>query len=221
MIQKRRDHYRDCIQSFIDETTRLEQLYSPLHESFAKGVGTIKRLRFSVARNVDLKTWIDKGKLLFDLRMESNLRGHDALREVVKKDLYRAWGAGDVEAVSTAMATFIAQNGHEIFKLRPPSIKSNVEIAAWKQQVAAWIYSTDHISLSYSMTYDNVPIERLSPGTRGIVLLLLYLVIDTEDKRPLIIDQPEENLDPRSVYEELVGHFREARKAPAGHHRYT
>jgi energy-coupling factor transporter ATP-binding protein EcfA2 len=55
-------------------------------------------------------------------------------------------------------------------------------------------------------------IEHLSPGTRGIVLLLLYLVIDKHDRRPLIIDQPEENLDPKSVFEELVPHFREARK---------
>jgi len=56
-----------------------------------------------------------------------------------------------------------------------------------------------------------VPITQLSPGTRGIVLLLLYLSLDLEDARPLIIDQPEENLDPKSVYTELVTLFREAR----------
>ena len=33
----------------------------------------------------------------------------------------------------------------------------------------------------------------------------------SKDQRPLIIDQPEENLDPNSVFEELVPHFREAR----------
>ena len=54
-------------------------------------------------------------------------------------------------------------------------------------------------------------IERLSPGTRGIVLLLLYLAIDRDDHRPLIIDQPEENLDPKSIFEELVARFRQAK----------
>jgi energy-coupling factor transporter ATP-binding protein EcfA2 len=39
-------------------------------------------------------------------------------------------------------------------------------------------------------------------------LLLLYLSIDIEDMRPLIIDQPEENLDPQSVFQELVQRFR-------------
>ena len=55
-------------------------------------------------------------------------------------------------------------------------------------------------------------IEQLSPGTRGIVLLLLYLAVDRQDRRPLIIDQPEENLNPKSVFVELVPHFRDARK---------
>jgi predicted ATP-dependent endonuclease of OLD family len=55
-------------------------------------------------------------------------------------------------------------------------------------------------------------VEKLSPGTRGIVLLLLYLAIDRIDRRPLLIDQPEENLDPKSVFDDLVPHFREARK---------
>jgi hypothetical protein len=36
-------------------------------------------------------------------------------------------------------------------------------------------------------------------GQRGIVLLLLYLALDDADDRPLIIDQPEENLDQRLI----------------------
>ena len=52
-----------------------------------------------------------------------------------------------------------------------------------------------------------IDIRKLSPGTRGIVLLLLYLALDDADDRPLIIDQPEENLDPKSVFDELVSLF--------------
>lgn len=70
----------------------------------------------------------------------------------------------------------------------------------------------DHVQVGYGLQYDGVEIERLSPGTRGIVLLLLYLAIDAEDDRPLIIDQPEENLDPQSVFDEFVPMFREAKQ---------
>ena len=41
-------------------------------------------------------------------------------------------------------------------------------------------------------------------------MLLLYLAVDQEETDPLIIDQPEENLDPESVYSELVSLFRNA-----------
>lgn len=58
-----------------------------------------------------------------------------------------------------------------------------------------------------SLAYDGVDIRNVSPGTRGIVLLLLYLALDDGDDRPLIIHQPEENLDPKSVFDELVSLF--------------
>jgi len=45
----------------------------------------------------------------------------------------------------------------------------------------------------------------------AIVLLLLYLAMDRDDDRPLLIDQPEENLDPKSIFDELVGRFRRAK----------
>ena len=84
---------------------------------------------------------------------------------------------------------------------------NQVDYRAWLKRFAKWLFSTDHINLGYSIDYDGVDIRKLSPGTRGIVLLLLYLALDDEDDRPLIIDQPEENLDPKSVFDELVDLF--------------
>jgi predicted ATP-dependent endonuclease of OLD family len=46
----------------------------------------------------------------------------------------------------------------------------------------------------------------------GIVLLILYLAIDRWDTRPLLVDQLEENLDPHSVYKQLVRYFRAAKR---------
>jgi energy-coupling factor transporter ATP-binding protein EcfA2 len=82
---------------------------------------------------------------------------------------------------------------------------------AWTKRFAKWLYGTDHITIQYGIDYDGVDIRKLSPGTRGIVFLLLYLALDDADDRPLIIDQPEENLDPKSVFDELVGLFLRAK----------
>ena len=77
-------------------------------------------------------------------------------------------------------------------------------------QIGEWLFSTDHIHVRYAIQYDGLSLNRLSPGARGVVLLTLYLALDGWDRRPLVIDQPEENLDPRSIYEDLVPFFRYA-----------
>lgn len=62
--------------------------------------------------------------------------------------------------------------------------------------------STNPIGLSLGET---------AASTRGTVLLLLDLELDDSGDRPLIIDQPEGNLDPKSVFDELVTLFTAAK----------
>ena len=50
---------------------------------------------------------------------------------------------------------------------------------------------------------------KLSLGQQQSVLLAL--ILSSESNCPLIIDQPEENLDPKSVYSELIHLFADAR----------
>jgi len=207
----RRELYKDIFQSYLNEQIVLQGLYKPLQEALEGSTGTLNRLRFTVSREIDLDSWVALGENLLDLRMESKLRGHGGLKREAERLLMPAWRAGTAELVADAMQHFITEMFPEIKKSRPQQIAPEKN-HQWMQQIAAWLYSTDHIQMCYDVTYDGVAIERLSPGTRGIVLLLLYLVIDKHDSRPPIIDQPEENLDPKSVYDELVPHFREARK---------
>ena len=79
-------------------------------------------------------------------------------------------------------------------------------------EFASWLFSTEHIQLSYGIRFEGKEISELSPGTRGIVLLILYLSLDASDDRPLIIDQPEENLDPKSINDVLIPYFRQCRQ---------
>lgn len=92
------------------------------------------------------------------------------------------------------------------------------EYRAWLKQFAHWLYSTDHIMIRYEIEYDRLDIRKLSPRTRGIVLLLLYLALDEADDGPLIIDQPEENLDPKSVFDVSIALFIEAKRKRQSHH---
>ena len=79
------------------------------------------------------------------------------------------------------------------------------------QDVLHWLFEVDQVRLSYGLKYNSTDLEKLSPGTKGIVLLILYLGMDTSDTRPLVVDQPDENLDNESIFKLLKGYFRDAK----------
>lgn len=201
--------YKAIIQAIVDEERMLEELHAPLVDDLSGRGGTIQKLSFSVRRTVDLDAWASAGEELLDLRT-GPFRGSGKLREAAEKVLLPAWLAGDAEAVSDAMIAFRRAHESDLLEHRPATLKG-FEAREWAERMGTWLYSTDHIQLSYGIQYEGVDIQQLSPGTRGIVLLLLYLAIDRDDDRPLIIDQPEENLDPKSIFDELVTAFRDAK----------
>ncbi len=211
LLESRREAYSRIFETLVEEQKVLEDLYAPLGRDLATGEGALAKLEFKVRRNVDIDSWVKTGETLLDFRKESEFRGIGALRKHAEQFLLGAWQTGTADAVAKAMDAFRSKYGKDLLASIPNSVQPE-ERKAWNQSVAAWLYSTDQITIRYGIQYEGVSIEQLSPGTRGIVLLLLYLAVDLQDSRPLIIDQPEENLDPNSVFEELVPHFREARK---------
>lgn len=66
-----------------------------------------------------------------------------------------------------------------------------------------YVYSLSFLTPRYTLRYRGHEIHQLSPGERGLLLLVFYLLIDKDDM-PLVIDQPEENLDNQTIYEVLV-----------------
>ena len=50
---------------------------------------------------------------------------------------------------------------------------------------------------------DNDPIEYMSPGKKALVLLKILISL-AESKCPILIDQPEDDLDNRSIYTDLI-----------------
>ena len=74
-----------------------------------------------------------------------------------------------------------------------------------------YIYGLDYITNRYELISDNKTLDKLSSGERGALLLIFYLLLDMSDI-PLVIDQPEDNLDNQSVTKILVPFIQEAKK---------
>ena len=205
---ERDDTYGRVFEAIINEQIALAGLYAPLMARLGASSGTLKKLSFSVRRIADVQTWgsVAEEELL-DRRKTGPFYGRGALIGTVIEALKPAWETGSAAEVQAAMTAFIAKHLKDLLSHAPYAPTQQAEFRAWSKQFAHWLFGTDHITVRYEISYDGVDIRKLSPGTRGIVLLLLYLALDDSDDRPLIIDQPEENLDPKSVFDELVALF--------------
>lgn len=72
-----------------------------------------------------------------------------------------------------------------------------------KENFYDFLYGLDYLDVSFKLKMGGRDLEELSPGERGIVLLIFYLAL-SQNSIPIIIDQPEDNLDNQSVYNKLV-----------------
>jgi len=209
-LAERAKLYERFIELIIEQCKILAELYGPLAEKLESATSSASKLRLKVLRHVDVDAWARAGEALLDLRKYGKFRGRGALAEAARMSLLPAWQSGTAAEVAVAMELFRKENDQTLLEQAAVERDSD-QYQQWVVELGRWLYSTEHIRVHYTIEYDGVAITQLSPGTRGIVLLLLYLALDLEDSRPLIIDQPEENLDPKSVFSELVALFREAR----------
>lgn len=60
----------------------------------------------------------------------------------------------------------------------------------------------NYFEINYDLKQDGDRLGHMSPGKKGIILFQLFLHLSSS-KDPILIDQPEDNLDNRTVYKEL------------------
>ena len=212
LVVERKQGYIRVFDAVLGEERVLKELYAPLLERLKAAGGTLAKLSFTVTRVADVARWAKRGEDdLFDLR-SGPFKGIGTLEKEANSMLGEAWRTGDSETISAAMTEFREKHQEALLEKAPYPRADQSNYRPWARRFAQWLYSTDHISIEYGIRYGEVDIRKLSPGMRGIVLVLLYLALDDADDRPLIIDQPEENLDPKSVYDELVPLFQASKR---------
>lgn len=208
LVDARLTHYAAYFDALLQEEAELQRLYAPLSELLGREKTTAKKLELTVQRKVDVEAWAGEGQDYLDLRGSVFKTG--TLKETAEAELLSAWQGGDGATAAAAIKAFSSAHSDQFRAQMKADPQDPDEVRTWERGLNRWLYSAEHIKLSYSLKSDETPIDRLSPGSRGIVLLLLYLAVDVSESDPLIIDQPEENLDPESVYHELVRLFRDA-----------
>jgi hypothetical protein len=207
---ERLDKYVATFNLLKEEKDVLERLYQPLRDALASSNETAKKLTFVSRISFNHVSHAMRGMEVLD-RRKSVYRETSEL-EIALKKLWNEIESADFEpsAVRTAITqlldSFLTQNGERV------AINTQLRKDYTPRDFADWLFAVDGFTVTYSVRFDGKDLQLLSPGEKGIVLLLLYLEAESEDNRPLIIDQPDDNLDNLSVYPSLIDYFR-ARKA--------
>jgi hypothetical protein len=93
----------------------------------------------------------------------------------------------------------------------PRMIEDQLKKGYVKTNLYNFLFGLEYLRPTFKLKLGDKELSKLSPGERGALLLIFYLFLDLEDI-PLIIDQPEENLDNESVYQYLVHFIKEAKQ---------
>lgn len=98
-----------------------------------------------------------------------------------------------------------------VMKVVDDNLDKSSDVVRDKAGFYALLFSLDYVGVEFNLNYSGRDLIELSPGERGIVLLIFYLALN-KGEEPIIIDQPEDNLDNESVFKKLVPCIKEAKK---------
>jgi ABC-type lipoprotein export system ATPase subunit len=198
----------------LEIASRLRELYAPV-QAFIDDHPVV-RDRFSLSFEV---TIVETGfaDQLFAM-VNRQVNGSFAGTEDGSARLAQAIAATDFND-RAAVGTFLAAVDDDLRfdnrpgrKKKPTGVTEQLRKGATALRVYELIYGLEYLTPEFWLHSDARPISQLSPGQRGTLLLLFYLLVD-KSKRPIILDQPEENLDNQTVHELLVPAIAEARKS--------
>lgn len=125
-----------------------------------------------------------------------NLQGHE------RQGYVNNWGTRYQEATKSTIEIFLHA-----------TLEQTLELKTYKdiKDLAKGVLTENWFSISYELTYQNDTFEKMSDGKKAFVILKLLL--EFSDKEcPILMDQPEDSLDNRAIYNELVTYLKLKKK---------
>jgi len=89
-------------------------------------------------------------------------------------------------------------------------VESQLKTGIEKKELYDFIFSLNWMSIRFNLKFNGTDLHKLSPGEKGVLLLAFFLLAE-KDTSPIIIDQPEDNLDNNTVFKILVDCFKIAK----------
>ena len=144
-----------------------------------------------------------------DGRKSGKLRGGHEAAAFIKAQFEQA-DLSDSSALTGCIEEILYQNDRKSISLDRPDFDELDGVFRNRITAYDYLYGLEFLNAELRLVYNNRPLQTLSAGEKGLVLLIFYLGLSHKES-PLVIDQPEDNLDNQSIFKHLVPYLRYAK----------
>ena len=194
----------DIARSIFEAKTKVRAFYEALKSSVEERLESVRSDEFEVTIDASFVSMHEFPEQFFDLVNQASsgpFRG-TAQGEAELESRMAETDWNDVESVLVFAKSIIEDIRTEDVGKQVKDIKRLYDL----------LFSLEYFDARYELRLGGKNLNQLSPGEKGLLLLVFYLHLDKE-KTPLIIDQPEDNLDNDSIFSVLARCIRQAKKS--------
>lgn len=215
--EKLRDTRKACVRELHRQVNKMASEYRSLYEPVQRFVESVASMEMPLPLAFDVRIVEEGFQETFLARINRQSKGSFSGIEDSELALRRILSETDFMS-ENAVVDFVEKIDDMLHFDRRLEATNQAELAVSDQlrkgygveDLYTFLFGLSYLDPKYSLTYDKQEISQLSPGERGLLLLVFYLLVDKDDI-PLVIDQPEENLDNQTIYKILVQCIRTAK----------
>ncbi|MBD5439280.1 MAG: hypothetical protein HDR37_12100 [Treponema sp.] len=212
-LEQKYEERRSIVRQIYKNKQDIENVYKAIKSRIDEKIKESKILLEEYEINIDSSLFIKNdfvNNILY--YMKQNIRGSFKGKqegEIVLRKIIKEHSIEDENGM-------IALCDEIIDKLKHDCTKNNErrfvdEQITNMQMFYDYLFSLNYVDYNYQLKLGKKSLSLLSPGEKGALLLIFYLLLDMDNK-PLILDQPEDNLDNNSVAKILVRFIKNAKK---------
>ncbi len=210
LLESKYETRRDLTKQLFEKKIRLQEIRRELFEPLTKFIVGLDDLRAKYDVQIYVSLQLENfAERFFDIINQARIGTFSGREEGMKQlsNIIQSTSFDTQEGFVTFTDKLLdaLKNDKRGKEEAPVEIETLLRRGYEIQDLYDFIYHFDYLRPVYNLKLGNKSLRELSPGERGALLLIFYLILDTDDI-PLVIDQPEENLDNESVYNILV-HF--------------
>lgn len=212
-LEKRKQFLKKLFGKKLEILNSFKTFYQPITDFFSKEGDILKEYEIKLDVENKISGFEDKFLTQVSSAAKGSFYGsEDARRKLLEIVQHSKWETEDdivsfLDTIIDNLKFDRRPSGNNEKREVDKQLKSDYTV----EGLYDFLFTLEYIEPTYKLKLNEKNIEELSPGERGALLLIFYLALDRNDI-PLVIDQPEENLDNQSVYNLLAQFIKSAKQ---------